>query len=145
MADKAKGEKEGKREYPHLVRARAKAKELGRLGGRPKGSLDPHTIAAIQTREAFVAAGLKMSGKLLNDLDRNSSEGDTKAATAILDRVGIAPVQRVQVEGNVKFTLLEIAGVVPPMIDGNPNTRILEAAPDTAPVDAAPTMAASDE
>ncbi len=112
----------------HLARAREAAKQKGALVGRPAGALNQKTLDKIKTREAFVAAGLERAGKLLNDLDRNASAGDTKAATAILDRVGIAPITKVEIEH--KFSLRQIAQAAPP-INGTPDMRILNSEDDS--------------
>ncbi len=113
----------------------ARRNELARQGliklGRPKGSIGAKKQQEIQTREAFIAAGQTLAGKLLNDLDKNSTEGDTRAALGILDRVGIIAVQKVEHEH--KFSLVGLADARKVLgapentpIDGNPSMRIIE-------------------
>lgn len=93
--------------------------------GRPKGVFNKATMAKINSRTAFVEEVTKKAGILANDLMRNSAKGDTKATLGALDRIGISPVQRVKLEGTVGFSLVELA-LQRPMLDGNPDTRILE-------------------
>ncbi len=120
---------------PEIARAAlARRNEMRDKGlitiGRPKGSFGPKKQAKINSRESFIAAGQSIAGKLLNDLDRNSSAGDSKAALGILDRVGITPVQKIEVEH--KFSLIGLDGqrkaltASPEMIDATKDMRIIE-------------------
>lgn len=102
----------------------ARRKELGIKSGRPKGVLNKATILKIQSRDSFVTEGLKHVGKVQDDLLRNSSAGDTRASLGFLDRVGIAPVQKV--EGEIKFSLAEL-GKSREMIDGNADVISVDA------------------
>ncbi len=62
------------------------AREVGKLGGRPKGSLSPNTIRAIKTKEALLKQIEKQTGRILNNLLLSSDKGDTPASKELFER-----------------------------------------------------------
>lgn len=104
----------------------ARRRALGRMGGRPKGVLNPRTIAKIKSAEAFVAALTPKLGQVADDLLINSKLGDTKASDIILDRT-IGPVRKdVHLTGDFSIKSLHMVALQP--IEGQ-----VIASPDTSP------------
>lgn len=84
------------------------AREVGKLGGRPKGSLSPNTIKAIQTKEAMLKEIEKQAGRIINNLLLGSDRGDTPASRELLERAFGKVPQGVNVQ-SVQFSLKELA------------------------------------
>lgn len=68
------------------------SRKYGKLGGRPKGVLDPKTIARIQTQKAVQEIILKNAGFITDNLLRGSANLDVQASKELFDRAfGKAP------------------------------------------------------
>lgn len=76
-----------------LEKARAVRRATGRLGGRPRGVLNPSTIARIKDNATFEAEARKRAGRVLNNLLVASDFLDTGASKEILDR-GLGPIRK---------------------------------------------------
>lgn len=67
-------------------------RRVGKLGGRPKGVLDPKTIARIKTQQAVQAIILQKAGFITDNLLRGSQNLDVQASKELFDRAfGKAP------------------------------------------------------
>ncbi len=68
------------------------ARNIGLLGGRPKGVLNPSTIAKIKTQEAVQKIILEKAGFITENLLRGSANLDVQASKELFDRAfGKAP------------------------------------------------------
>lgn len=84
------------------------AREVGKLGGRPKGVLNKSTIIAIKSKEAFAEAIKEKAGFIAENLLISSARGDTSASKELLERAFGKVPQGVQVQ-SVQFSLKELA------------------------------------
>jgi len=97
------------------------AYEIGILGGRPKGSLNPNTILAIRTKEAMIKEIEKQTGRIVNNLLLGSDKQDTSASKELLDRAFGKSIQAINLQA-VTFSLKDLAEYReklknPPIID----------------------------
>lgn len=84
------------------------AREVGRLGGRPKGVLDKKTIEKIKTKEAIEKIIREKAGVIIEDLFRGSQMNKVDASKELLERgFGKVP-QGVQMQV-ATFSLKELA------------------------------------
>lgn len=116
----------------------ARAKELveirrarGIKGGRPKGVLNPATIARIKDKKTMEAAIQKRAGRIVDNLLRGSDALDTQASKELLER-GFGKVVQ-PVGGNFTFSLVLLGERSQKMIDGNKDLQVLTDAPLLAP------------
>lgn len=85
------------------------ARAIGKLGGRPKGVLSPHTIAQIKSKETFAKAIQEKAGTIAEALLQNLiNNKDTSAGKELLERAFGKVPQGVQVQ-SVQFSLKELA------------------------------------
>ena len=84
------------------------AREVGKLGGRPKGSLSPNTIRAIKTKEAMIKEIEKQTGRIVNNLLLGSDRLDTSASKELFERAFGKVPQGVQMQV-ATFSLKELA------------------------------------
>lgn len=85
-----------------------KAREMGKLGGRPAGVLNKKTIEKIKTQETFVQAVKEKAGLIAENLLLGSCRGDTQASSILLDRAFGKVPQALNVQ-SVQFSLKELA------------------------------------
>ena len=64
-------------------------------GGRPKGSLAPSTLKAIETKSAFVAEVEKNLRPIIDALLDKAASGDVTAIKELLDRAWGKPTQTI--------------------------------------------------
>jgi len=84
-------------------------RKMGRMGGRPKGVLNPKTIAKMKTKEIFAEAVAEKAGLIAEGLFQNLIyKGDTSAGNALLDRAFGKVPQGVQMQ-IATFSLKELA------------------------------------
>ena len=85
------------------------ASKLAKLGGgRPKGVLNPSTIAKIKTKQVMEEEIRKRAGLIINDLFESSRMHKVAASEALLDRgFGKVP-QGINVQA-VQFSLKELS------------------------------------
>ena len=85
------------------------AREIGKLGGRPKGILAPATIAKIKSKEVFAKEIEKKAGVIAEALLQNLvNNKDTSAGRELLDRAFGKVPQGVNIQA-VQFSLKELA------------------------------------
>jgi hypothetical protein len=84
------------------------AREVGKLGGRPKGSLSPNTIRAIKTKEAMIKEIEKQTGRIVNNLLLGSDRLDTSASKELFERAFGKVTQGVDMRV-AQFSLKELA------------------------------------
>lgn len=84
------------------------AREVGKLGGRPKGSLSPNTIRAIMTKETMIKEIEKQTGRIVNNLLLGSDRLDTSASKELFERAFGKVPQGVQMQV-ATFSLKELA------------------------------------
>lgn len=118
------------KENAHLYVARRRA--LGRMGGRPRGVLNPNTIAKIKSAEAFVDALTPKLGHVADDLLINSRLGDTAASKVILDRTMGAVRQDMHLTG--EFALKALHVVALPVKEHEPEQSPIVGAPAVVPL-----------
>lgn len=84
------------------------AREIGKLGGRPKGSLSPNTIRAIKSKEAMIKEIEKQTGRIVNNLLLGSDRLDTSASKELFERAFGKVTQGVDMRV-AQFSLKELA------------------------------------
>jgi len=101
------------------------AREIGKLGGRPKGILNKSTIEAIKSKETFAKAIEAKAGTIAEALLQNLvNNKDTSAGRELLDRAFGKVPQGVQMQV-ATFSLKELAeyrkNLQNPSIEALPN------------------------
>lgn len=104
-------------------------KAIGRVGGRPKGSLSPQTIKKIKDKQTLEAAARARAGRVLNNLLLSSDAGDTQASKEIFDRAFGKPEQGIKAVVEHTFSLRELAEQRSKMLDGNADLIVIEEVP----------------
>ena len=97
-----------------------KAREMQKIGGgRPKGVLNPSTIAKIKTKQVMEEEIRKRAGLIINDLFESSRIHKVAASEALLDRgFGKVP-QGINVQA-VQFSLKELSEYRKNLQQGDP-------------------------
>ena len=93
---------------PNYSLTSAKAREIGLLGGRPRGVLNKSTIEKIKTKKAMEAAIAKKAGFIVDNLLQGSRNLDTSASKELLERAFGKVPQGVQMQV-ATFSLKELA------------------------------------
>lgn len=78
-------------------------------GGRPKGSLAPSTLKAIETKAAFVAEVERNLRPIIDALMEKATSGDVTAIKELLDRAWGKPTQTIAGDKDNPFTVAVIS------------------------------------
>lgn len=99
----------------------------GNVGGRPKGSLSPQTIAKINNKKALEAAIQKRAGRVLNNLLLGSDALDTQASKELLERGFGKVAQQLEVSGTFTLRAIHARAIDAPKIIEGEVLRVIDA------------------